>query len=229
MFRAKSTPEVRLPRSGKWRRPTDRVAHGTGLLREKADEELPRLGAEGCEGAKIAKSCGTANNQSRLFVEIFDETFRLNTRAGIIEGRRRHEKNSGAAVASRVSPLRPRPRAIASAADEVRWKRSTRPTPWPTNTRCASRPVSVRRVHAAAAPDRGSPISRVGARSSSFHRLPTGEIARSILLGIVHARRRSVPNVAAYPPKTDLASDHRRIIDRLSATPRSARATTPTR
>jgi len=38
-----------------------------------------------------------------------------------------------------------------------------------------------------------SRIARVGARSSSFHRLPTGEIARSILLGARETMFRTVP------------------------------------
>ena len=162
MFRAKWTPDVRLPRSGKWRRPTRTASHMEGTrLREKADEEnwtaVPRLGCR-CGFLRgflrhiesVVTFCQNKGLFGRkLKTDRTEHDVRESSNCRRSRKARKIQRPSLRASAARVC-------AIASAADEVRRKRSTRPPPWPTNTRCASRHVSVRRVHASAARDRST-------------------------------------------------------------------------
>lgn len=182
MFRAKWTPDVRLPRSGKWRRSTRTASHMEGTrLREKADEEnwtaVPRLGCR-CgflrgflrHSESVVTFCQNKGLFGRKLKTVKTEhDVRESSNCRRSRKARKIQRPSLRASAARVC-------AIASAADEVRRKRSTRPPPWPTNTRCASRHVSVRRVHASAARDRAT-----GSRASAPARLPSTafQLARS--------------------------------------------------
>ena len=150
-------------------------------LREKADEEnwtaVPRLGCR-CGFLRgflrhiesVVTFCQNKGLFGRkLKTDRTEHDVRESSNCRRSRKARKIQRPSLRASAARVC-------AIASAADEVRRKRSTRPPPWPTNTRCASRHVCVRRVHAPAARDRG-PRSRASAPA----RLPSTafQLARS--------------------------------------------------
>ena len=103
MFRAKWTPDVRLPRSGKWRRPTRTASHMEGTrLREKADEEnwtaVPRLGCR-CGFLRgflrHSESVVTFCQNKGLFGRKLKTVSTLCGNRRTVEGRGRHEKYSG--------------------------------------------------------------------------------------------------------------------------------------
>ena len=103
MFRAKWTPDVRLPRSGKWRRSTRTASHMEGTrLREKADEEnwtaVPRLGCR-CGFLRgflrHIESVVTFCQNKGLFGRKLKTESTVCGNRRTVEGRGRHEKYSG--------------------------------------------------------------------------------------------------------------------------------------